>query len=398
VDLVVSVVVVVVGLVVDLLADLPGDLGGDVATDWHVDVLADLPGHVVGDLFGHLLAVVAGHVVTHLVGHCPDHLVAVGLGHLAALGVLNNLLVLDGNLLAHSVNLGLTPWSRCGGGGVWGRSGVAWLGLWLGLTLLLAVVWLPPGLGHLPGRSTDGGWSGGGGWDSGDGSGVEAGGVNSRGGGADDWAGLDGWAGVNGGNLGGGAVVTHHSSLLANLSLDVLALVDVSGLDDGVSLVDALLGVGGVAHLLRHLPHGGLALLLVDGVAVLVVLHADLGLGHRGALFLLHNLALLSRGDVVHRTTHWVRGVVNCVGPPWCWGWGKGRFVGCLVGCPPKAWASHEPVALVGGGVAGSAPKPSTPGCSPSSSGGSLRLGQSLPGHKDRQANKKLDHILVSRT
>ena len=93
----------------------------------------------------------------------------------------------------------------------------------------------------------------------------------------------------------------------------------------------------------------------------------------------------------MHKNQAWVRGVMNCVGPPWCWGWGKGRFVGCLVGCPPKAWASHEPVALVGGGVAGSAPKPSTPGCSPSSSGGSLRLGQSLSGHKDRQANKKLE-------
>ena len=90
----------------------------------------------------------------------------------------------------------------------------------------------------------------------------------------------------------------------AHLSLDVLALVDVSGLDDGVSLVDALLGVGGVAHLLRHLPHRGLALLLVDGVTVFVVLHADLGLGYSGALFLLHNLALLSGGDVVHGAAH----------------------------------------------------------------------------------------------
>lgn len=313
--LVVSVVVVVIGLVVHLLADLPGHLGGDVTTDWDIDVLADLPGHIVGDLFSHLLAVVAGHVVTHLVGHCPDHLVAVGLGHLAALGVLHHLLVLDRNLLAHPVNLGLTPWSSCS---IWGRSrsGVTGLSLWLGLTFFV-VVWFSPGLGHLPGRSTDGssgGWSrsrgnvrGGGGWDSRHGSCVEAGGVNSRaGGGADDWAGLDGWAGVDGGNLGGGAVVTDHSSLLANLSLDVLALVDVSGLDDGVSLVDALLGVGGVAHLLGHLPHRGLALLLIDGVTVFVVLHADLGLGHRGALFLLHNLALLSGGDVVHRPAHWV--------------------------------------------------------------------------------------------
>ena len=103
--LVVSVVVVSVVAVVDLLADLPGDLGGDVAADGDVDVLADLPGHVVRDLLGHLLAVVAGHVEALLVGHRPDHLVAVGLGDLAALGVLHNLLVLDGNLLAHAVNL-----------------------------------------------------------------------------------------------------------------------------------------------------------------------------------------------------------------------------------------------------------------------------------------------------
>ena len=120
----------------DVLAHLPGDLVGHAPAHLPGLVMADLPGLLVahlpglivadlpgdrdGDLPGDLVADLLGDSVANGVGDVPDNVGALGLGDLGTDWPLDQALLLDWDLLAHTVNLSLA------GGGSGKRSSPEW--------------------------------------------------------------------------------------------------------------------------------------------------------------------------------------------------------------------------------------------------------------------------------
>jgi len=304
----------------DVFAHLPGGLVWDLPAVLLWDAGAGGAGDLEGNLPGHLGALLPGHVGARRLHDVPDGVNALGLGHGGALGGLDQALGLDGLLGADAFDLAVASWSSVAGGDVgsdtdqsggWSESEESWVGLGVGLWLGVSVA-----LVEVAGCGDGGEWSNGvksgSNW-TGDG-GTCIGADNSRMGG--DGCSGDGWL-SNVLDCTDMALVANKLSFLANLGLDVLALVNVGGLNDGVGLVDAGLMVGGGALLVRHLAGHRLALPLADGGAGGVVLGPVLGLGHRAAL-LLEGLSALGRvGRLVHSLADGMRpvlvGVRGCV-------------------------------------------------------------------------------------
>jgi len=321
-------------LVWDLDAVLLGNLDAvlfwdlDAVLLWDLDavllgnLLADLPGNGEWDLLGDLVAHLLGHGGASGLDDIPDDVSALGVGHVGADGSLDGAWGLDWNLAALTVNLDSASWSSSshsdgsvgssqtgnsdGSGGVVrsnkrGTGSVAvdseeerWISLSLGLGLSLAL--------DNAGDSWDGQASGSK-W-RGDAKGKTAlsnsqswlsdktssGLSHSNSCGLGNGAGSDG-TGSDGTSSDGGlsnsdswsgsALNTDQLSLLmsTNLSVDVLALFGVGGVDDGAGVVDTLLDVLGGALLVGDLAGDWGALGLGDGVADGVDLGLVLSLG-----------------------------------------------------------------------------------------------------------------------
>lgn len=89
---------------------LPGHLVGYLNTVLLGDLGADLLGHRVGHLLGHLGALLPWHLDAGLLSDVLDDVDAVGGGDAGTLGNVDNAVRLDGNLLAHMLDLGSALW------------------------------------------------------------------------------------------------------------------------------------------------------------------------------------------------------------------------------------------------------------------------------------------------
>jgi len=86
-------------------------------------IMADLPGDRDGDLPGDLVAYLLGDSVADSVGDVPDDVGALGLRDLGADWPLDQALLLDWDLLAHTVNLSLAGGgSSKGSSPEWGKT------------------------------------------------------------------------------------------------------------------------------------------------------------------------------------------------------------------------------------------------------------------------------------
>jgi len=270
------------------------------------DVLAHLLGNFVWHLFAVLLRHAVAFLTRHLDRNLPGHLgallpgdvgaralhdvavgvVALGLGHGAALGRLDDPLRVNRNLPANALNLAVA--GRNDGGGVWSIK--AGIGLSFGLALLQL-----DGAGWSNALSLGRNWgnrSNGSNWCNGRQSWI---------GNGDSWiGGGNSWLSSNVLDSRDMSLDSDELSFLADLALDVLALVDVGGVVHGVCLVDAGLLVPGGALLVGHLASDGMATLLGDGGAGGVVLRLVPSLRHRLASLLVRLGALGAVRCLVH--------------------------------------------------------------------------------------------------
>jgi len=254
--------------------DLPGNLlaclSGNLEWDLSGNLVACLSGNLEWDLPGNLLALLPGDVSASSFSMSSDSVDAVFSGHQGAFGSLDHTLGLDWNLPALTVNLDCTPWSNGNGANGWSNSGND-LGISFGISLALAEVVGTNNTCGVGAKNTCG-----------------VGTNNTCGVGTNNTCGVgesssDHWLSDSWTSNWSHSHLTFNSNqlgLLANLGLDILALVSISGVNNGVGLVVANLfwhlGAPTVGHLSCH----WVALPLSHGGAGLVVFGSVLGLGH----------------------------------------------------------------------------------------------------------------------
>jgi len=292
----------------DVLADLPWDFVWDLLTVFLWDAVAFLAWNLDWDLSSDLGALLSGHVGAGGLDDVPDCGHALGLGNRGAPWSLDDALGLNWNLLADAFNLALAYWSMANGI----RSGdvtVEGLGVSLGLCLGLSVSLTLVQVGNT--------WSDGGNESAGDRAGSNSWGGDSMGG---DSMGCDSWGGDSDGSWLVSNVLNIHLALnsdqlsfLADLGLNVLALLDEGGVDNGVGLVDASLLVPGGALFVGHLASDGVAPLLGHGGAGSVELGSELSLGDGLASLLVSSGALGRVAGLVDSLADWVRPVLVAV-------------------------------------------------------------------------------------
>jgi len=217
--------------IANFLANLPGHLVGHLSADLPWDFLASLSGHLNWHLPGNLAAHLLRHAVADSLCDVSDNVCALGLRDLGALWDWHQTLVLDWDLLARPPDLSLA--SR--------------------------------GMGQDPSLSLT----------------------------LEDWVSSCQWASRNSSDTSNSnrlwannrlncylTLDSNQGSLFTNLCLDVLALIDQSGLNNGLSFSDTFLTVGCAALLVSDLPDNWVADLLRNSVADIVVLSCELSFSH----------------------------------------------------------------------------------------------------------------------